>query len=82
MLFHKYYVAGTNSDSCENKDLSEQGRLCLFGKILPTNPAPEDLKIAFLYYKTPETSSWAYAHELGRLHLEQAFDGKVKTIAI
>ena len=60
----------------------EQAKPSLLGKILPTNPAPEDLKIAFLYYKTPETSSWAYAHELGRLHLEQAFDGKVKTIAI
>lgn len=54
----------------------------LLGKILPVAPAPENLKIAFLYRKTPETSSWAYTHELGRLHLEQAFDGKLKTIAI
>jgi len=51
-------------------------------KILPTGIAPETLKIAFLYRKSPKTSSWAYAHELGRLHLEQAFGGKLKTIAI
>ncbi|MDE6951561.1 MAG: BMP family ABC transporter substrate-binding protein [Lachnospiraceae bacterium] len=60
----------------------ESAKSSILGKILPTTPAPEDLKIAFLYHKTPETSSWAYTHELGRLHLEQAFDGKLKTVAI
>lgn len=60
----------------------EPAKPSLLGKILPTNPTLESLKIAFLYRKSPETSSWAYAHELGRLHLEQAFGGKLKTIAI
>lgn len=60
----------------------ETAKSSLLGKILPTGIAPETLKIAFLYRKSPETSSWAYAHELGRLHLEQAFGGKIKTIAI
>ncbi len=60
----------------------EPAKPSLLGKILPTTPAPESLKIAFLYRKSLETSSWAYAHELGRLHLEQAFGGKLKTLAI
>lgn len=60
----------------------EPEKASLLGKILPVTPAPEDLKIAFLYRKTAKTSSWAYAHELGRLHLEQVFGGKVKTLAI
>lgn len=60
----------------------EPEKASLLGKILPVAPAPEDLKIAFLYRKTAKTSSWAYAHELGRLHLEQAFAGKVKTVAM
>ena len=60
----------------------EPAKPSLLGKILPVTPTPESLKIAFLYRKTPETSSWAYAHELGRLHLEQAFGGKLRTIAI
>lgn len=38
------------------------------------------LKIAFLYEKTPDTSDWTYGHELGRLHLEQAFPSEVETI--
>ncbi|MCI8296527.1 MAG: BMP family ABC transporter substrate-binding protein [Lachnospiraceae bacterium] len=31
--------------------------------------------IAFIYEKTPETSSWTYGHELGRLYLEEALGG-------
>jgi hypothetical protein len=38
------------------------------------------LKIAFLYEKTPDSSDWTYGHELGRLHLEQAFPHEVETI--
>lgn len=43
---------------------------------------PEMLKIAFVYNKTSKTSGWTYAHELGRMHLEQVFDGRLKTMAI
>lgn len=60
----------------------EPAKPSLLGKILPVTPTPESLKIAFLYRKTPETSGWTYTHELGRLHLEQAFGGKLKTVAI
>ena len=38
------------------------------------------LKVAFVYVKTPTSSAWTYAHELGRLHLEQRFPDEVETI--
>lgn len=38
------------------------------------------LKIAFIYAKTPGSSAWTYAHELGRTHLEQTFPDEVTTI--
>ena len=38
------------------------------------------LKIAYIYAKTPGTSAWTYAHELGRLHLEQTFPEEVSTL--
>lgn len=41
---------------------------------------PEMLKIAFIYPKTTETSSWTYAHELGRSHLADSFHGKLETV--
>ena len=52
----------------------------LLGRIIPTGTGNQKLKIAFLYAKTPSTSAWTYAHELGRLHLEQAFPDEVSTI--
>ena len=39
----------------------------------------QKLSIAFVYDKKPDTSSWLYAHELGRLHLEEVFPEKVET---
>lgn len=58
----------------------EHIKASLFNKLLPTG-VPDSLKIAFIYMKTPKTSSWAYAHELGRHYLEQAFEGKIETMA-
>lgn len=58
----------------------EQARSTLFNKLLMTG-IPDSLKIAFIYTKTTDTSSWAYAHELGRQYLEQTFAGKIKTMA-
>ncbi len=49
----------------------------LLNLILPDNAAK--VKIALFYEKTHRTSSWAYAHELGRLYLENVFPGQVET---
>lgn len=38
-------------------------------------------KIAFIYEKTPGNSAWTYAHELGRLSLEQSFPEEVQTFS-
>ncbi len=38
------------------------------------------LKVAFIYEKTPTSSAWTYAHELGRLHLDQTFSDEVTTM--
>ena len=50
----------------------------LLDRLLPAS-IPK-LKVAFLYAKTPTTSAWTYAHELGRLHLEQTFPEEVTTM--
>ena len=48
-------------------------------KLLPTS-SPK-LKVAFIYPKSPTTTSWVYSHELGRLHLEQSFSNEVTTMS-
>lgn len=47
-------------------------------KLLPKGNTK--LKIAFIYEKTISASAWTYSHELGRLHLEEAFSDEVSTI--
>lgn len=49
----------------------------LLSRILPTSVSR--LKVAFIYAKTPVSSAWIYAHELGRLYLEQAFPDEITT---
>ncbi len=67
----------------ENPDeLEGQKKNNLFTWILPSGKIePEMLTIGFIHAKTGATSSWTYAHELGRMHLEQVFEGKMKTMA-
>ncbi|HIR85248.1 MAG TPA: BMP family ABC transporter substrate-binding protein [Candidatus Galloscillospira excrementavium] len=38
-----------------------------------------ELKVAFLYDKSPDTSAWSLAHEEGRLHVQEAFQGQIVT---
>lgn len=37
------------------------------------------LRVCFIYARTVYTSSWSYAHDLGRAHLQQAFSDQVTT---
>ncbi len=54
-----------------------ENKKSLLNRLLPVS-SPR-LKIAFVYEKTPGSSAWTYAHELGRLHLEQTFPDEVST---
>lgn len=44
--------------------------------------SPRHLRVAFIHDSTAQSSSWVYAHELGRRDLEAAFDGQVETICL
>ncbi|MDO5539623.1 MAG: BMP family ABC transporter substrate-binding protein [Eubacteriales bacterium] len=49
----------------------------LLQRLIPTSSPT--LKIAFVHETAPEKSGWTYAHDLGRMHLEQEFKGQVET---
>lgn len=60
----------------------EEMKSSILNRLIPTGTlTPESLKIAFIYMKTTDTSSWAYAHELGRMYIEQVYEGKLETMA-
>lgn len=50
----------------------------LLSVLLPKSTPKQ--KIAFIYEKAPAVSAWLYAHELGRMHLEQTFPDEVSTM--
>ncbi len=53
----------------------------LLNWLMPTaHIEPEMLKVAFIYGKNKDTSSWVYAHELGRHYLEECYGGRLKTL--
>ena len=49
----------------------------LLARLIPVS-TPR-IKVAFLQERSAETSTWAYAHELGRMHLEETFSDQVST---
>ncbi len=40
------------------------------------------LKVGFIYEKTPQTSEWCYAHELGRHYIDETFGSQIETVSI
>lgn len=49
----------------------------IFARLIPL--ATPKQHVAFIHEKTAETSAWTYAHELGRMHLQQAFEDQIST---
>jgi len=72
------YMLGGSGKKVELKMEPVQEKKPLLNRILPLSMPKE--KIAFIYEKTPGTSAWTYAHELGRLHIEDTFSDEVSTV--
>ena len=51
-----------------------------FFKRLMQQSADRKLTVAFIYEKNPETSSWAYQHELGRNYIAGRFGTQLETL--
>ncbi len=55
--------------------------ISLFGR-LTQRPLTERIKVGFAYANDNKTSSWAYSHELGRMHVESQLTDHVQTFTI
>ncbi len=56
-------------------EVPEQGML----EKLLTGMNKKDMKAAFIYDHSPMKSAWAYGQDLGRMHLEEVFQGRLET---
>lgn len=55
------------------KDVLENPKKSVLTSLTDLVTPKKQIKAAFVYAKSPKTSGWAYAHELGRLHIEDIF---------
>ena len=58
-------------------DPGESKKKNLLLRLIPAGT--KQLRVCFIYARTVDTSSWSYAHDLGRAHLQQAFSDQVIT---
>ena len=74
----KEYALLQEEQDIDLKMEPSQEKKPLLSRLLPVS-SPK-IKAAFIYEKTPGTSAWTYAHELGRLYLEQTFPEELSTV--
>ncbi len=72
------FMIGGSGKEVELKMEPVQEKKPLLNRILPISTSKP--KIAFIYEKTPSSSAWTYAHELGRQHIESTFFDEVSTV--
>ncbi len=72
------FMIGGPEKSVELKMEPAREKKPLLNRILPLSTPKQ--KIAFIYEKTPGSSAWTYAHELGRQHIEETFSDEVSTV--
>ena len=60
------------------KEVTE--RKSLFKYLMPSST--KKFTVAFLYPKSTEESNWTYAHDLGRIYLEETFPDQISTICV
>lgn len=67
--------AGNVNHILQPEDESEKPEKNVLKKLI--FPSPQKLTVGFLYHRTAETSSWTYAHDLGRIYLEENMASKL-----
>lgn len=73
----KLLVTDTSLELQMDPNSEENVKKNIFARLIPSS-TPK-LHVAFIHERSKEDSAWTYSHELGRLHLQQAFDDQVST---
>lgn len=75
----KVFDTLADSDSVEIQMAPTKKKAPLLQRLIPVRSPV--LKIAFVHETDPQESGWTYAHDLGRMHLEETFPDQVMTKA-
>lgn len=55
----------------------EESKMPILARLFPLSTPKQ--RVAFIHEKNAKISGWTYAHELGRMHLQQTFSDQVST---
>lgn len=72
----KVFDVMADSEVVDIKMAPNESKTPLLQRLIPLHSPV--LKIAFVHEVDPQQSGWTYAHDLGRMHLEQAFSDQIK----
>lgn len=77
-IWHEFLKEPENVRLVETPEVLQKKDSSLFDFF--TSPIPgRPLSVAFVYERNPETSSWAYQHELGRNYIASRFGTQLET---
>ena len=72
-------IALSGADDAVSLSLNPVQEKNSVGAVINKIISPKIRRVAFVYDREPETSDWVYGHELGRLHLQEAFGNSIQT---
>ena len=81
-LINEISVMDAEAPHVQTEKLNITRKKSMFSSISDFMASRRRLKIAFVYAKPVSTSGWAYAHELGRLHIDNIFKDQITTTKI
>ena len=78
-VWEEFRVRAGSDPASHILEPTEGSRRVALSKILPLGSSV--LRIAFIYPKNPDCSSWSYNHEIGRRYIEDVFGNAIETQA-
>ena len=77
-LWEEFAAAASGRELTLQMEPAKQGRKNLIDYFF--SPSQKKITVGFIFDKDPKDSDWLYAHELGRLYLEEHHPDTIKTI--
>ncbi|MDD5827642.1 MAG: BMP family ABC transporter substrate-binding protein [Lachnospira sp.] len=79
----EFELLSENSEVTLKMDPVNEPKKNILSYLLPISTGSnKKLKVGFIYEKTPQTSEWCYAHELGRHYIDETFGSQIETVSI
>ena len=77
-LWEEFLIESKGRELTLSTEPTESPRRKFMDYFIPSKQ--KNIVVGFIYDKDPKDSDWLYAHELGRLHLEEKYPERIQTL--